>query len=333
MTTLTSPYLLALFSIFFSLISLVRGNYDPPPGSVIYVDANAGRSGTGSSWDTPISTLQDALLRADHDRRVREIRMAGGTYFSGQRSDTLTPSSFLITAPNISIVGGYRGGGRDGNERDPLRYPTRLAQLQNGASILSIRFNSGHTRLDGLIIGNPPNSCVRTNIGLDVYHSQVSAINCRFEGIKGRPDRHVAGVRLEGSQPTSFTNCLFTNNLTTDTGGDSQLLYHGVCNFNFCPIHNRSGGSGGASAHTKHATTQVHLDNCVIYNNADAAGQSIHSGRNNVVLQFALTDLVPAKAQALTVTNGITAASAGTEQYFVEHSKPADNTPDQFGLR
>ncbi|MCP9236369.1 right-handed parallel beta-helix repeat-containing protein [Lewinella sp. JB7] len=359
MTTLSSPYLLAVFSIFFSVVTLIRGDYDPPPGSVLYVDANTARGGTGASWETPITNLQDALLRAEHDRRVREIRLATGTYAPGRRNDNQSANTFEITVPNLTISGGYRGGGQGGNERDPIRFPTRLTQRMAGAPILSVRYNAGHTRLDGLIIGNLPDSPTRTDIGLDVYHSRISVIDCLFEGIRGRSDRYFAGVRLEGSQPASFTdcrfvnnsgskgggvlaiagaadfnNCLFADNSADRTGGGTQLLYHGVYTFNYCTfINNRSRGSGGAIAQTPHATTRVSLNHCLLQDNSDAAGFSVHSGRTNVSLQSTLFDPNPVEAQRLKIINGVSAHTEAAARYISKESDLADDRQPRYGLR
>ena len=94
--------------------------------SILYVDANAGGAGDGSSWDNAYPTLQDALaVAASGD----EIWVAASVYYpdegAGQTNDDRT-STFMLQN-GVAIYGGFDGTEAQREERDWENHITVLS--------------------------------------------------------------------------------------------------------------------------------------------------------------------------------------------------------------
>ncbi len=86
---------------------------------VVYVDAQAQGDNNGHSWADAFKNLQDALAYASPGDQVW---VAQGVYTPGP---SLT-STFTLK-PNVSLYGGFRGGGTDLSQRNWQTYPTILS--------------------------------------------------------------------------------------------------------------------------------------------------------------------------------------------------------------
>ncbi|MCF7976262.1 MAG: hypothetical protein K9N55_20765 [Phycisphaerae bacterium] len=202
----------------------------------IYVDARIDAPGTGQSWATAFSDLQQALKSARHRD---EIRIAQGMYRptepvssggGGGRAIDLAPRdwSFQIRY-SITIQGGYAGISEpDPNTRDLQRFTTilsgdhlgndhlgrdsdRLAgnpwQGENSLVILSVAWAMDTaTTLDGLVVQGATACACRVNGGRLVVQDCVFRDNANVGDMQG------AGAICSSSCDLVLDRCTFTQN-------------------------------------------------------------------------------------------------------------------------
>lgn len=95
-------------------------------GKVLYVDAQAGPGGDGSSWTEAYATLQDALAAAQVGD---EVWVAAGIYYpdaGGGQQDNNRSASFVIPS-GVALYGGFAGDEGTLVERNWLRNVTVLS--------------------------------------------------------------------------------------------------------------------------------------------------------------------------------------------------------------
>ncbi|RPJ32909.1 MAG: right-handed parallel beta-helix repeat-containing protein, partial [Planctomycetaceae bacterium] len=202
------------------------------PATVIYVDAGANGTQTGSSWADACNHLQDALALAATAEKPVEIRVAQGVYKPDQGTG-ITPGDRAATFKllnGVSIKGGYAGvAASDPNTRDIKLYETLLsgdvagddgpkdsARHNNSLRVITGSGTDKTAVLDGLTVTagfsafDPAGASGDRGAGLMVNAGSPTVLNCRFIG------NHASGpggavTARNGSNPI-LTGCEFLNN-------------------------------------------------------------------------------------------------------------------------
>lgn len=201
---------------------------------MLYVDASATGSNTGTSWNNAFVNLQDALAAVDSMCAPAQIWVADGTYMpdggrtpkdsahvngSGNRS-----ASFMLHN-NVSIYGGFSGNETQFEDRNPATHLTILSgdlaanddgsnnNLENAYHVVFADINVDTSAiLDGFTIeagyadeGSGPNGL---GGGLYAALGSPSIINCTFTHNKAY---HEGGGMISYASPR-LINCRFINN-------------------------------------------------------------------------------------------------------------------------
>jgi len=208
-------------------------------GRTIYVDAEVGAGGDGSSCATAFKYLQDALAVADAND---EIRVAQGTYIPDRSSVNPGGSGDRLATfqliSGVAIYGGYAGSGEtDPNERDTKIYETILSGDLNGDDGPNFANN------------NENSYNVTTGSGTDAT-AVLDSLTITAGNANGssRPNDACGGgmILLFGS-PTVLS-CIFSGNSAEGTGGGMSSM--GLCNITLtnCTFSNNFAASGGGMA-------------------------------------------------------------------------------------
>ena len=219
---------------------------------IIYVDADVGSAGNGSSWTDAYNHLQDALTAAVIGD---EIRVAQGIYKPDQ-GDAITLGDRMATFQLISGVGvngGYAGSGEpDPNARDVELYQTILSGDLAGDDGPNFAYNTENSYqviigsgtdatavLDGVTItaGNA-NGTGTYGYGSGVYndHGSPTMTNCT---VRENWARFGGGIYDVNSSPT-LTDCAFNGNLSDAVHNLNSSPTLTGCSFsgNFKAMHN-----------------------------------------------------------------------------------------------
>jgi len=167
------------------------------PGSVVYVDADAGGTGDGSSWGNAVNELRDAYVLLDVCNGITEIWVAEGTYLPAAGSDRGV--SFEL-GNGLAIYGGFDGTETSLGQRDVAAHPTILSG-DLGATTKSD--NSYHV--------------------VDGSNVTATAVLDGFTGFGGYADgtgddQYGAGLFVKNGSPT-VSNVTFSRNLAVGNGG------------------------------------------------------------------------------------------------------------------
>ncbi len=131
----------------------------------LFVDTD-GSSGTGKSWGNPMKTLDDAIKVANATGNHAEIWVRKGMYYPGGQSSSNRDSAFLITNPNVELLGGFSGTETEPGQRNQTANPTILCgdigttndSSDNAYHVLIIAPNGSdigpNFKLDGLTFKN-----------------------------------------------------------------------------------------------------------------------------------------------------------------------------------
>jgi hypothetical protein len=244
------------------------------PVSVIYVDEHATGENNGSSWSAAYTSLQDALIDANHFAKPVEIRVAQGTYRPDRgvglkRGDRNATFKILN---GVAIKGGYAGAtAPDPNTRDISRYKSILSGdleaddpcwfdwsaisqyypmwWNNSLHVVTATKTDESAVLNGLEIvsGNSTESVAEeepgflkvSGGGVVIQASRPTLIDCTFIG--NAAGRGGAIVMFAGSEAT-FTNCEFANNC--GYSGSAISLLDGVLTLIKCRFLHNTGGDG-----------------------------------------------------------------------------------------
>lgn len=289
--------------------------------TIYYVDVNSTDPEDGSSWNNPYHTLQIAIDKAsDGD----QIWVATGKYNPTTLNRNGAASSganltFFINK-DLTIFGGFKRGD-DFNDRDPGSKPTVLEGKNTSFNHYQIvNINSCNAIIDGFTIANGLAN------GASAELQQGAGINIFSDGKNVAPqirqciiqdntsDGNGSGVYVSsvnsGVIDFSFTDCIFTNNKSSEEGGavyvtaDDNLHtpVFSECQF----INNSATGDGGAVHITDDGgTIDFSFINCSFTsNNSMDNGGAIYA--NNTFLKKNLLLL-----DNCTFTNNVAGISGG----------------------
>ncbi|MCZ2392695.1 MAG: right-handed parallel beta-helix repeat-containing protein [Chitinophagales bacterium] len=256
-----------------------------PNIEIVYVDSSVAFSGNGGTWANAYKTLSEAL-NLIHCYNIKEIRIAGGTYFpTGLQNGTNKDSTFLITRGGIKIIGGYPSGG---GQRNPAINKTILsgdigAKNNNTDNNYHIMIIAGITSgADSIIIDGLNFQWANANgSGSKVYNGQtiernnggglviwnvlngekVQVSNCVFSA--NRAADGGAGLYLTNSTPL-IINSLFSGNLANFGGATVNYNQSHAKYINCTFAGNKAGDSGGAM---RNSSSNPTLKNTIIFGN------------------------------------------------------------------
>ncbi len=255
------------------------------PGT-IYVDALASESTSGTSWEYPYQTLQEAFARAiKTGSGINQIWMAAGTYTSDSNS------SFAIDK-DMAIYGGFAGGETSTSQRYDVANKTiiTVADSYNDVFWMSTSDAPRDYILDGLtIVGSAQNGinlyrcdlelrhCIITGNGTAIAGDNTTIIiddsilsyNCRAIDIS------YGGIVIDKSifsfnDDTAITlnTCGFSmaNSVVSENGQDGMDIQYSTSTelINCDIVNNYDDGIYGLSG----AATEK-VANCIVYGNGD----------------------------------------------------------------
>ena len=191
----------------------------PDPNGIVYVDSAVVNPGNGSSWDNALQYLSNATTSANTDLAIKEIHIAGGTYYpTGSKDLNYRDSSFLVTRGGLKLLGGYTSGG---GTRDLEQYPTILSgdigveddTTDNSSGVAVIHLNIDAS--DSLVLE-----------GLRFTKGYVNSSN-----YGDMESLDAAGLLLDNqSAPTRISSCQFLENYSS--GPTALVLTSTLSNWN-----------------------------------------------------------------------------------------------------
>ena len=242
---------------------------------VWYVDSDVITSGSGTSWDQALKTIEEAVSNAIADD---EIWVKAGTY---------TPTGGAVIAPlhitvaNVGLYGGFAGGESLREQRDWLANETIINGGDTFTRTIHVSDAGGGATIDGFTItgfggstaaieffsvsglntvanckftANSKNSVKSTNSNLQVLNTRFvsntfNALNSSGSGtslmVKDSLFKDNTATALSALNATSIDRCRFINNSTAFNGaamyvGSSELV--DVANSLF--VGNQANGAG-----------------------------------------------------------------------------------------
>ena len=284
-----------------------------PEWPVLYVRRDAPEGGSGSSWATAYTDLQEALGAATCARDiVEEIWVAAGTYTPDQGTDD--PEAAFVLLNGISIYGGFRGTETRADQRDPQANVTVLSgeigiltsTFDNSYHVVTANGTDGTAVLDGFTItGGQANGAAPddTGGGLLVISGSPTVLNCTFIGNSATNGGAVHNST--GSRPM-LERCTFVDNSATSSGG---AMYNSLASMptllDCIFLGNVASFAGGAVFNSSSSVTMV---NCAFSGNVAASGGAIQNfGSSSTLTNCTLSRNVATSIGGGIVNNGSSA--------------------------
>ncbi len=311
-------------------------------GPVLYVDASATGSNSGSSWCDAYVDLQDALAAAGASGgTVADIQVAHGAY-APDRGINQTPGDRGATFQllnGVAMRGGYAGcGATDPDARDLQLHETILTGdlngddgpnfANNGENSYHVVTGSGvdaSAVLEGFtVLGGKANGSGSQAHGGGLYNSSASPKidNCTF--LANWASNQGGGMQNDGGNPT-LTRCTFTQNYAGGAGGGANTQNGDpvFLNCRFTSNNNVPGYGGGLSLY---GTGTATLLSCTFTGNLNAnSGGAIYCSVGNGPVNLVMVDCTITNNSAMyiggimvdhgghaTLTNCLIAGNAAT---------------------
>ncbi len=289
----------------------------PDVNNTVYVNSNADGTGDGSSWNSALTQLADALKAAKTNTAIHKIYVAKGTYkplyspASGNFGlDAGRDNAFLLV-PNVAIYGGFAGNETALEQRNWRANQTILSgDLDNNDALTdgistTINGNNAHhvvlsggdmgaSILDGFTItGGQANGSGELWVasGLNNFSQNFSRTDAA--GIFNRESG--------GNFPApTIRNCRISGNTASNLGG-------GMANYNSSPTiidciisRNSAGTTAGGMRNSGNAATKV-IGTLISGNTAPSGGGV--SGTTSATVTFTNCTIVN-NGEGLNVSNG-----------------------------
>lgn len=266
-------------------------------------NSNISGNYTGLTWESAYKYLQDALLEAENNTSITEIRVADGVYYPDRAisNSIITGSreaSFNMRS-NLKIHGGYIGEGANSDFRDVEFYPSVLSgdigvlndSTDNSFHVLIVA-NIENPILDGFIVrGGVANEWSNGyGGGMLIIDSNIEIQSCIFES---NNSIHGGGALNINGSDVSIDSCSFISNYARSIGG-ALVYYNGeICITNSIFTNNISGEEAlsnwvGANQQNNYSNSNAggaivanghsNIENCIFNDNKSGAGGAIYSG-------------------------------------------------------
>jgi hypothetical protein len=240
-----------------------------PTAGIVFVNKSVTVSGDGSSWNTAVKELSDALKAAKTDNTIQQIWVAAGTYYpmysprDGANFTNETFDNAFLLVNGVKMYGGFNATNPENsiNNRNITANPTILSGDLDGDNTISandahhvvLGVNAGNTTaIDGFIIERGfASSLVGNNI-------TVTSVTISQE--------NGAGMYLTNNSSPIISNCIIRNNTTDIYGGGIFNLNTSSPVISNCTIDNNTAGSGGAGIYNG-GNSSPSINNSIIRNN------------------------------------------------------------------
>jgi hypothetical protein len=226
--------------------------------AIIYVNAAISTSGNGHRWNTAFKTLEEALTLANTCNMVKEIRVAGGTYYPGNTFGSSNPrmATFAFTRAGLKVLGGYNAAtGVRNTSQNPTILSGDIGTLNNNSD------NSYHVA----VIGGIPSSATDSTIIDGFIITQGNANGSDPLNINGTPfyQNNGGGIHINNVSSNSvIRNCFIVENNGNDGGGFS--IHNATPTVINTVIANNVAGYGGGTLLYNAAATFI---NCTVSGN------------------------------------------------------------------
>ncbi|MHC4314781.1 MAG: right-handed parallel beta-helix repeat-containing protein, partial [Planctomycetota bacterium] len=298
-------------------------------GCVWHVDADAWGANTGRNWFDAFNLLQDALAVAAPGDKIKVAGGTykpdqGGGQTPGDRTATFNLIDEVVIE---GAYGGF--GEADPDARDIEAYESILSgdlqgndgpnftnNADNSHHVVRALISGGGAVLDGFTVtagnavGSPPagqgggiyivtgspvlvkctfignkagrgGGASNSNYGSD----DPSFISCKFIGNSAGVG---GGMESQGGEP-SLTNCVFSGNVSTGSGGGLLNMGESDATMTNCTLSGNSAVNGGGIFNTT-VTASVEVLNCILWDNSDSGGSDesaqIHIAMGTVSVDY-----------------------------------------------
>lgn len=260
-----------------------------PSAGVLYVDQSKAISGNGTSWAQAVKSLSEAVQYANDCDKVKEIRVASGTYKPSTTANTASRKHTFFIGRGYKLIGGYPSGG---GAYDPASNPTILdGDLGAGyrsyhvlvivatswlEPVIVEGFRVRNGASDGIgsidVEGDLGVWPVFDNSGSGAYIYRAANVTFRNCAIYDNGNFNVAkgGAFYCNSSSVKLVNCVVEGNRSNLGGGIlSEGLSTNVHAINSTFYGNMApAGNGGASYN--HLTTTMRFTNSIVWGNSSA---------------------------------------------------------------
>lgn len=235
-----------------------------PQGDVIYVNAAGSPFGTGASWPNATTDLQFALTAVEKvGGLITEVWVAAGSYIPTRQTDDDPRSVTFQLLDGVGIYGGFAGGEKTLEERNPDVNATVLTGdvlgddddefsnvSDNAFQVITANGTDSTAILDGFTItrGYFGENVDGRGAGVICITGSSTIRNCVIEMNRAHSG---SGMYVQAGTPT-LTNCRFINNTNSDPGASSghggglAILEGTVSLFDCAFMGNGTSRNGGA---------------------------------------------------------------------------------------
>ena len=214
----------------------------PAYGDVIYVTQNGNGTQDGSSWANATSDI--ILAKSLAEMHGADVWVAEGVYYGNtQVGDAFTLSD------GVSLYGGFAGNETSLSQRDLTAHVTALDGGNVRSVIVQPSSFANRTIIDGFTIRNGRYTGNNYGGGGAFLNNNVTFSNCIFTNNQ-TTNTDGGGVYVYGTWASGITdsvyflNCTFSYNTSNKSGGGAYLYHNSVvrnCTF----THNTAGGQSG----------------------------------------------------------------------------------------
>lgn len=267
----------------------------PDANGILYVNANIGTPGDGSSWDNALQRMYYATRAAVMKPAVKQVWVAGGSY------ETEAENTPMTLTNDVAYYGGFSGYESDVRERAIASNATVLTG--QGGAVITVSGAGATTRLDGFVITGGTGVAVgddRRGGGLHATNSSPVIANCFFGDNATDPsaaDGKGGAIYLLNSSPL-IIQCLFASNSAKGTvsgkGGaifiDNSSPTIRNCTFSANEVAGSATPGNGGALYAIGSSSPA-IENSIIWNNADAAspgGVSSIGGSGTPAVSYSL---------------------------------------------